>query len=69
MIIWSIPALIILFLGGIAWTGSAEKVGGLVGRELTLRTGRDEVGEHDVEAVDGLGAGFDQVVAVFDDRA
>ena len=41
----------------------------LVGGEVTLRTGRDEVGEHDVEAVDGLGAGFDQVVAVFDDRA
>jgi hypothetical protein len=36
--------------------------------ERTLRTGRDEVGEHDVEAVDGLGAGFDQVVAVVDDR-
>ena len=34
-----------------------------------MRTGRDEVGEHDVEAVDGLGAGADQVVAVFDDRA
>jgi len=28
---------------------------------------RNEVGEHNVEAIDGLGAGFDQVVAVLDD--
>ena len=41
----------------------AEELGGPLGREVTLRTGRDEVGEHDMEAVDGLGAGFDQVVA------
>jgi len=54
--------------GGIAWTGSTQKLGGLVGGELTLRPGRDEIGEHDMEAVDGLGTGFDQVVAVFDDR-
>jgi hypothetical protein len=55
--------------GGIAGTDPAKELGGPLGREVTLRTGRDEVGEHDMEAVDGLGAGFDQVVAVVDDRA
>ena len=51
------------FAGGIAGTDPAEELGGPLGREVTLRTGRDEVGEHDMEAVDGLGAGFDHVVA------
>ena len=37
--------------------------------EVTAGAGRYEVGEHDVEAVDGLGAGLDQIVAVLDDRA
>ena len=57
------------FAGCIAGTGSAQEVGGPVGCEFTVGAGRGEVGEHNVEAVDGLGAGFDQVVAVFDDRA
>jgi len=35
--------------------------GGPLGGEVTLRTSRYEVSEHDVQAVDGLGAGFDQV--------
>jgi len=55
--------------GRVAGTGSAQKLGGLGSGELTLRAGRDEAGEHDMEAVDGLGAGLDQVVAMFDDRA
>ena len=57
------------FAGDIAGPDPAEELGGPLGGEVTLGTGRDEVGEHDMEPVDGLGAGFDQVVAVFDDGA
>lgn len=57
------------FAGGIAGTDPAKELSGPVGGEVTLGTGGDEAGEPNVEAVDGLGAGFDQVVAVFDDRA
>jgi nuclear transport factor 2 (NTF2) superfamily protein len=46
-----------------------RELSGPLGGEITLSAGRDEGGQHDVEAVDGLGAGFDQVVAVFHDRA
>ena len=52
------------FAGCIAGPDPAEEFGGPFGGEVTLRACRDEVGEDDVEAVDGLGAGFDQVVAV-----
>ena len=56
--------------GGIAGSDPAEEFGGLARRSRSrLCAGGDEVGEHDVEAVDGLGAGFDQVIAVFDDSA
>jgi hypothetical protein len=55
--------------GGIAGADPAQEFGGPLGGEVTARAGRNEVGEHDMEAVDGLGAGFDQVVAVLGDCA
>jgi hypothetical protein len=55
--------------GCIAGTDPAQEFGGPLGREVTVRACRDEVGEYNVEAVNGLSAGFDQVVAVLDDRA
>jgi hypothetical protein len=57
------------FAGGIAGTDPAQEFGGPLSCEVTLGAGRDEVREHNVEAIYGLGAGFDQVVAVFDDCA
>ena len=46
------------FAGGVAGTDPAKELGGPLGREVTLRTGRDEVGEHDMEAVERFGCGF-----------
>ena len=46
------------FAGGIAGTDTAKELGGPLGGEVTLRTGRDEVGEHDMEAVERFGCGF-----------
>ena len=57
------------FAGGVAGPAAAQELGGVIGGQVTPGTAGDEVGEHHVQAVDGLGAGLDQVVAVFDDRA
>jgi hypothetical protein len=51
------------FAGCIAGPDPAQEFGRPLGREVTVGACRSGVSEHNVEAVDGLGTGFDQVIA------
>jgi len=54
--------------GSIAWPDRTQQFSGLIRAQLPRCAGRNQVGEHNVQSIDGLGTGLDQVVAVFDDR-
>jgi hypothetical protein len=41
----------------------------MIGAQVAPGTSRNQPGEHDMESVDGLGAGLHQVIAVLDDSA
>lgn len=54
-----------------AWTGAAradaaQQLRGVVGAQVAWRSSGEELGEQDMEPVDGLSAGLHHVVAVLD---
>jgi hypothetical protein len=44
--------------GGVAGSHAAQKLDGMIGAQVAPGTSRNQPGEHDMESVDGLGAGL-----------